>query len=228
MKNFILINDFKAIATSEDLSVLTDDNDLIIKQCNAIAVDEAAAYLSAKYDVEDLFKDPKLYSINSTYILGDRIYIQDLTITTSVEYKHYTCIASGATAGTLLTNTLFFEEIDSRDQKLMEVVMSISLFYIHKRLSPNQIPLFRILSYDGNGDEKIMSAIAWLKLIQKGSLSPYGWQLLSSSTEEIDPEVPVDFDKLGNDPSLGIMWGNDMGEEYIWYANGYDKNIIQK
>lgn len=228
MKNFIIKQDFRSIATEQDIKILSSSNDKIIEQCNAIAISEAAGYLSVKYNIEDLFRDTNEYSSAVTYGLDDRIYLNISTNSSSTEYVHYTCIASGATSGTSLTDTNYFEEKDSRDQKLLEVVMSMSLFYVHKRLSPNNIPTFRVLSYDGNGDEKIMSAIKWLTMIQQGNLFPYGWKLLSENVEEIDPEVPIEYDKLGNDPSLGMMWGNDMGEEYHWYDQKYDKNIIRK
>lgn len=232
MKNFIINNyDYRAIATEEDLSVLSDANSNIITQCNQIAIHEAAGYLSTKYDIEKLFADPVEYNSGSTYNINDRIYVKETTGTGNTEtgeYIFYTCIQSGATSGTPITDTTYFIEKDSRDQKLLEVVMSISLFYIHKRLSPNNIPTFRVISYDGNGDGNIMSAIKWLTQIQKGELFPYGWTLISDGTEAIDPEVPEEFDKLGNDPSVGMMWGNDMADEYMWYDVKYDKNIIKK
>lgn len=226
MKNFIINQDFRAIATDIDMKVLSSNNSKIIQQCNEIAISEACGYLSTKYDVELLFDDPKLYNSGSTYELNDRIYIA--TNSASTEFVHYTCIASGSTSGTSLTNELYFEEKDSRDQKLLEVVMTISLFYIHKRLSPINIPVFRQIAYDGNGDQTRMSAIKWLTMVQQGNIFPWGWLLLSETKEEIDPEVPIDYDKLGNDASTGILWGNDMCDEYFIYDVKYDKNIIRK
>lgn len=228
MENFLIIQDFRAIATNEDLEVLSDDNIRIISQCNNIAIAEASAYLATKYDVTKLFAPIQEYSTGSTYTIGDRIFKQDTSITATTEYDHYTCIASGATSGTPITDTTYFIKKDSRDAKLMEVIMSISLFYIHKRLSPQNIPDFRIIAYDGNGNKDIMSALKWLGLIKSGEISPYGWDIISTSEEIVDPEVGEEFDKLGNNPAEGIMWGNDLGNEYFWYNNGYDKNIINK
>lgn len=235
MKNFILQTDFKAIATDEDLEILSDNNSKIISQCNKIAIDEASAYISTKYDVTKLFADPIEFQSDTAYLSGARLYVVELSdgspqVETG-EVIHYTCIkdVTGIESPAIeITNDEYFEEIDNRDQKLLEVVMSISLFYIHKRLTPNNIPAFRVMAYDGNGDTNIMSAIKWLGLIQKGLLSPYNWVLLSDTSEEEDPEVPIDYDKLGNDPATGMMWGNDMCEDYIWYDNKHDKNIIKK
>lgn len=225
MNRFILINDYQSIATTEDLNILSDDNSSIIDKCGIIAIDEASGYLSTKYDLEQLFLAPVEFNSGDTesYDVGDRIYTIEGSGDTA-EYTHYSCIATGATSGTEITDTTYFTEGDVRDQKLLEVVMSISLFYIHKRLSPNNIPLFRVISYDGNGDKEIMSAIKWLQLVQSGELFPYGWPLLSDQNIE-DPEVGPVYDKEGNDPSMGFMWGNDMGDEYHWYNNLVDKNI---
>lgn len=232
MKNFIINNyDYRAIATAEDLDVLSDENEKIINQCNLIAIHEASGYLSTKYNVDKLFKDVNEFTSGNDYVIGDRLFVKELTdgspILETGEYTFYTCIKDIVNA-TDVTDTEYFIEKDSRDQKLLEVVMSISLFYIHKRLSPNNIPTFRVISYDGNGNLDIMSAIKWLTMIQKGDLSPYGWTLISDDTTEEDPEVPVDYDKLGNNPSVGMMWGNDMCEDYMWYDEKYDKNIIKK
>lgn len=228
MRNFILNSDLLRIVTNEDLNVISNSSQKTIDSCNAMAIDEAAAYLCTKYDVEALFKDPILYSTGSTYNIGDRIYIRDESITGTTEYKHYSCIASGATSGTPITDTTYFKLGDTRDYKLLQVVMSISLFYLHFSLTPNNIPDFRIIAYDGNGNKDIMSALKWLGLIKSGEISPYGWDIISTSEEVVDPEVGEEFDKLGNNPAEGIMWGNDLGNEYFWYNNGYDKNIINK
>jgi hypothetical protein len=227
MNSFILYDDFKAIATEEDLEVLTSGNDLTIKQCNQIAIDEAAGYLNTRYDVLSLFRDPIEYNVANANTEGDRVY----TITQPVEedvYTHYLCIQD-APAGTLITNTDYFTEGDSRDQKLLEVTMSMSLFYIHKRLTPNNIPAFRQLYYDGStadgeSDKNIMSAIKWLTDIQSGQLNPWNWPV--NEDEEVPPVFDEPYEMIGNDPSKGMMWGNDMGTEYFHYGNLRDKNII--
>lgn len=218
MHKFILFPDFNAIATSDDLEVLSSDNIDIIEQCNAIAIDEAAAYLSVKYDLSQLFLDPVEYDSAETYAIGDRIYT--IVGTPASTYTHYTCIKV-APAGTAITNTEYFTQSDSRDRKLLQVVMAISLFYIHQRLSPNLIPEFRAIAYDGNGDDKIMSAIKWLTMIQSGALNPYNWPLITG--EDIDG----DDSTIGDNPGNGILWGNDEDVNNFWYNWEYPKNIIE-
>lgn len=230
MYKFILLSDFQSIATEEDLAVLSDSNNRIIESCNKIAIDEAISYLSVKYDVVSLFKDPLLYSSGTQYVEGDRIY-KIVEASPAEDYiVHYTCIKDLPAISPFpsITDTEYFTEEDDRDQKLLEACMSISLFYIHKRLSPNNIPTFRIVSYDGNGNNDIMSAVKWLNLVKDGKLVPYNWP---ENVTNVDTEIDVDGDGigdysiLGSNPAKGMMWGNDMGSDYIWYNNLTDPNI---
>lgn len=223
MNKFILLDDFKAIATGEDLIVLSDDNIKIIDQCNAIAINEASAYFSS-YDIEKLFADPKFYYSSTAFKAGDVVY--DF-VGTPGDQLIYTCILD-APAGTALTNTTYFVEKDSRDQKLLQVLMSMSLFYIHSRLTPNNIPAFRVLAYDGNGDEKIMSAIKWLGMIKDGRLTPYNWPLAGGVTGNEDLDGIDGVDNIGDDPNNGMLWGNDMLTEYLVYGGGTDPNYIKE
>ena len=223
MKNFIITNsDFKAIATMVDLNILADRDLSIAQQCNRIAIDEAAGYLSSRYDIETIFADPIEFNESTEYVVGDRIFVETPGATgEDSTYTHYSCILdTPAGATTSITDTTYYEEGDTRDQKLLEVVMSISLFHLHKRLTPNNIPEFRIISYDGNGDENIMSAIKWLTMVRDRSIDPHAWPLIPT---EVDPDLGVYVD--GQDPTVGIMYGNDMGYDYFYYNNEYDKNI---
>ena len=227
---YILKDDFNAIATIEDVQIISDASDRILEQCNKIACDEAKGYLAGKYNIDKIFSEPKLFDDTiDTYQIDDRLYVVNSATT---EVTHYSCIMSGMTTGTTITNTIYFKEGDTRDSKLLEVVMSMSLFYIHKRLSPNNIPTHRIMSYDGNGNDKIMSAIKWLTMIQTGLIQPYGWLLKANDETILDPDVSEPSDLLGNDPSVGMMWGNEisagMNAYYYYYNNIPDANIIIK
>lgn len=236
---FIQINDYRAIATDADLDVLSDQNAKIIEQCNKIAIDEAKAYIASKFDVVKIFLSPTEFNAVTPYSINDRIYVVD---TGTTEVTHYHCIATGNTeytgttisgetyTGATIDNTTYFQEGDLRDNKLLEVVMSMSLFYIHKRLSPNNIPLFRSIAYDGNGNLDIMSSLKWLGLIQNGSLTPYNWILKADDTTIKDPEYNEPIDLLGNDPAVGLMWGNEksagLNDYFYHYNNIPDPNLI--
>jgi hypothetical protein len=96
---------------------------------------------------------------------------------------------------------------------------------MHKRLTPNNIPLFRVLSYDGGKDAKDnMSALKWLRDVKNLEIHPYGWKTLEMIQRDL---LPKQYQMMGQDPNAGVMWGNDMGQEYIWYDNNWDRNIIK-
>lgn len=224
MEKFLLKDDFYTIATNQDLNVLSNCDDSILESCNNIAISEAISYISTRYDVDKLFADLNLFDSGSTYNIDDRIY----TIDNSGRTTHYTCI-SATTSGSTITDTIYYKRYDSRDHKLKECILSMSLYYIHKRLSPINIPIFRKESYDGNGNPELMSAIKWLMRIQKGELYPYKWPEIEITENELDkPYEEVGLDMEGNDASNGMMWGNDMASEYQWYNEYPDKNIIIK
>lgn len=67
-------------------------------------------------------------------------------------------------AGTEITNTQFWSPGDNRGQQILGVVIDIVLYYVHLRISPNQIPETRNNRYE--------AAIAWLKSCGKGDIDP--------------------------------------------------------
>lgn len=71
----------------------------------------------------------------------------------------YVCLID-APANTLLTDTAFFEEKDTRNPVLIEIVALMVIYNISRRTNPRQIPEQRQVDYD--------RAIDMLKDIQKG------------------------------------------------------------
>lgn len=221
MKHFIVKQDFYAIAAQEDLDLLIDENIGIMHKCISIAVDEAAGYLSVKYNVKKIMPDVLVYSTNEGVIFhkDDLVLVPDnqydyIYKVTSKEWKPFedpdiekNCVLD-----------------DTRNQKLVEVVATIALYHLHKRLAPNNIPEFRKKQYDGDGDAYIMSAIKWLMMVREGNITPADWELKTSEQEyedEHDGEEPM-FDIDGDDPAEGMMWGGSNLHEYS--LNGYECN----
>jgi hypothetical protein len=224
---FVRYDDYLMIATEEDLEVLHNATPDILSNCERIAINEATPYLSTKYDTNILFSDFEEYD----ELLNYKKYARIKVTTTSPDLvTYYSCIKD-TIEPTSIDNTTYFKPGDDRDFKLLQVIMSISLFYLHMRLSPNNIPAFRAIAYDGSGDESIMSAIKWLNLVMSGKLAP-NWAAATADNGtveiDVDGDGDADYTVLGSNPAGGIMWGNDMGDEYFHYNNLYDKNIIRK
>lgn len=63
-------------------------------------------------------------------------------------------------AGTLPTDTSYWTTGDNRNQQLVMYVIDITLYHVHKRIAPRNIPDLRVKAYD--------DAIRWLKDAAKG------------------------------------------------------------
>lgn len=68
------------------------------------------------------------------------------------------------TAGTLPTNTNAWTAADNRDQQMVTYFVDITLYHLHSRIAPRNIPDLRVKRYD--------DAVAWLKMCAKGEITP--------------------------------------------------------
>ena len=219
-KHFIVKQDFYAIAAQEDLDLLIDENIGIMHKCIAIAVDEAAGYLSVKYNLDKIMPDVKVFNDNE----GTVYHKDDLILVPDNQFDYIYRVTSKewepSEDDDFESNTILD---DTRNQKLVEVVATIALYHMHKRISPNNIPEFRKKEYDGDGDAYIMSAIKWLMMVRSGDITPADWELRKSEDEyeKETGEEPM-FDIDGDDPADGMMWGGSNLYEYS--LNGYEWN----
>ena len=68
------------------------------------------------------------------------------------------------TAGTLLSNTTYWQAADNRDQQLVAYVVDLTLYHVHTRIAPRNIPELRLKRYD--------DALAWFMMCAKGEVTP--------------------------------------------------------
>lgn len=67
-------------------------------------------------------------------------------------------------AGTLPTNSTYYTKGDNRGAQILQKVMDITIFYIHQRISPQNIPNSRVDAY--------RMAIQWLRDASRGEVTP--------------------------------------------------------
>lgn len=67
-------------------------------------------------------------------------------------------------AGTLPTNTSNWALGDNRDQQMVLYMIDITLYHVHKRISPRNIPDLRVKAYD--------DAKQWLRYCANGDVTP--------------------------------------------------------
>jgi hypothetical protein len=66
-------------------------------------------------------------------------------------------------AGTLLADTNFWTEGDNRNQQMVMYFIDITLYHVHSRISPRNIPELRMNRYD--------LALNWLRMAGKGEIT---------------------------------------------------------
>ena len=85
-------------------------------------------------------------------------------------------------AGTPLTDTNYWDASDPRDQQLVEYMVDITLFKLHTRISPRNIPELRVAKYD--------EALSWLKKASEQTITP------KIMTRQPFNQSPVKWDSL--------------------------------
>ena len=73
-------------------------------------------------------------------------------------------VAYSVAAGTLLTNATYWTLGDTRDQQMVLYLIDVTLYHVHARIAPRNIPDLRVKRYD--------DAIAWFKMCAKGEVTP--------------------------------------------------------
>lgn len=125
-------------------------------------------------------KTPNLeYSNTTVYSINDTIWYDN---------KVYQCLVS--CSGILPTNTQFWlyvstysfngaypddttkwEQGDNRNQQIVMYLLDITLYHLHSRINPRNVPDLRKERYDGNSPTQSGGAIAFLKRVASGDVT---------------------------------------------------------
>jgi hypothetical protein len=117
-------------------------------------------------------KDEQIYQANQSTVAGE----SPLTAPSkwdllAANNTFYTC--SAASTGNLPTNTSYFTAGDNRNAKIVQVTVDVTLYNIHSKISPRNIPDVRRVRYDGFGNKRDSeNAIRYLEKVQKGDITP--------------------------------------------------------
>lgn len=144
--------------------------------------------------------------VNTTvYAAGDLVWYDDIVYT-----------ALSATVGNLPTNTQFWTagatysftgaypddttkwtKGDNRNQQIVMYLIDITLYHLHSRINPRNIPELRAIRYDGNNATQNGGAIGWLKMVASGTV-----------TADIPSIVP--------EQGVSIRWGSNEQNENLY------------
>lgn len=157
MAFFLLKDDFKSHITLADLDRVTDSNDAIWEQNLAIAIEFESSFMRNRYDVSAVFSPIETW-VDQDWPIGTRVQDGGLL---------YYAIQDVIT-GTLITDTAFWTQGDSRNQKIIEITIDIILFNIYNRLNGSEIPNYLQIRYDGADGQQRGGAMGYLKAIANG------------------------------------------------------------
>lgn len=74
-------------------------------------------------------------------------------------------------AGTKPTDTTKFTAGDNRNQQIVMYLIDITLYHLHSRINPRNVPDLRKERYDGNNPQQNGGAVAWLKRCASGDVT---------------------------------------------------------
>jgi hypothetical protein len=141
------------------------------------------------------------YSASTTYAVGNTVWYNDVVYTCTTACKNILPTTAGFwTAGATYSFTAAYPDDttkwtqgDNRNQLIVLYLVDITLYHLHARIQPNNVPELRKIRYDGNGDlEKAHSAIRWLRECGNGHIN--------ADLPNIDPQQ-----------GMSIRWGNVNG-----------------
>lgn len=120
------------------------------------------------------------YDNTATYAVGTQVWYNDSVYTNTVSTTGVLPTNTGfwsagvpytVTAGTLPTDTTKWTAGDNRNQQIVMYLIDITLYHLHSRINPRNIPDLRKERYDGNNPQQNGGAIAWLKRCASGDVT---------------------------------------------------------
>lgn len=145
------------------------------------------------------------YDLEETYQAGDVVWYADRTYTaikanTGILPTDAVIWTEGAVysiSGDLVTDTSVWTAGDNRNQLIVLHLINITLYWLHHRINPRNVPDHRKIAYDGNGDIKNAgSALNWLTMVAGGDIN--------ADIPEIQPQqgMSVRFGSANNSTTL--------------------------
>jgi hypothetical protein len=146
-------------------------------------------------------KLPEDEYVNTTsYVVGDKVYYNNIEYTCLLNCKGILPTETGFwSVGSAYTLTATYpddntkwSEGDNRNQQIVMYLLDITLYHLHSRINPRNIPDLRKERYDGNNATQNGGAIAWLKRVASG-------------------DITADLPQILPQQGVSIRWGNSDG-----------------
>jgi signal peptidase I len=140
------------------------------------------------------------YVNTTSYVVGDVVYYNNIEYTCLLNCKGILPTETGFwSVGSAYTLTATYPdddikwtEGDNRNQQIVMYLLDITLYHLHSRINPRNVPDLRKERYDGNNATQNGGAIAWLKRVASGDLT-------------------ADLPSILPQQGVSIRWGNSDG-----------------
>jgi hypothetical protein len=128
-------------------------------------------------------KNPLDYVHTTTYSIGVRVlYLGSVYQCTAIatdkdptNTNYWSLIdtleLATITAGVTPTDTTLATKGDNRNQALVMYLIDMTLYHLHCRINPRNVPDIRAIRYNGNNATENGGAIGWLKKVAKGEVT---------------------------------------------------------
>lgn len=149
----------------------------------------------------------------TSYEVGDDVWYNNKTYTCAVACEGITPGASGSSSfwgsgvaysitATFPTDDTKWTEGDNRNQQIILYLLDITLYHLHSRINPRNIPDLRKERYDGNSPHQTGGAIGWLKKVASG-------------------DINADLPQIQPQQGMAIRWGsandaNTQSNNFLW------------
>lgn len=143
------------------------------------------------------------FSIKTNYVAGSQVWYGDVVYTALVDVigvypdantAYWTPGTTYSFTGQYPENTTYWIKSDNRNQQLVQAVMDVTLYHLHSRINPRDIPELRVYRYSGNDSKMSGGVIGWLKQVGAG--------LVTADLPEIKPD--------DTNPNNSIQWGSQV------------------
>lgn len=177
---FLRQTDYLKQIRAENLEVVIGGDSSIRKEAELASQAEIESYLRHRYDTAKIFKGINKYDVLDTYNTGDLITFPDS------EDDIYNALIDGLVATPPTEGgDANWALGDTRNPLIKMHLVDMTLYHLHSRINPRNIPDFRIARRD--------DCIKWLEMVASGKIT-------------VDlPIIEPEEDQVG----LKVKWGSN-------------------
>jgi hypothetical protein len=162
-----------------------------VAQWTLICDDKLLFYITLPYPE---YLNDTIYDVDTFVWFENKVYKNKIKCTGIIpsNLAYWTFDSNHSVTNTLPTDTTKWTQGDNRNQEIVQYLLDITLYNLHCRINPRNVPDLRKERFDGNEPQQRGGAIGWLKNVSAGKIF--------ASLPEINPEQ-----------GLSINWGNANG-----------------